>query len=379
MALTHLTLEQITQADLQHLIDSASPESQLIEYKRQTYGNSDDQRAEFLADISSFANSLGGDLIIGMGAENGIPTTINALTEADSEILRLESMAITSLQPRVSGLKGRAIPISKGGSVIIFRIPKSYNPPHRVIFKNKNRFWARSSAGKYEPNIDELRDLFLKAPYLAENIRNFKFDRISKIAAQNAQTPLAGKKLLILHLIPYSAFSGNFMLPIETIKMNQRHFPPMSRSQANNYRVNFDGFLTLSNPYQKSNEQRAYTQIYRTGIVESLQVLNTENGVNISNINYTIDQQVNFCLSGLKACGIIPPIAIMVSIIGCKDLGSFIADSNNSYREPAEPIDREQLHFSEIILNGYPENLTATTQLLEQFHEQLHNTVGISN
>ena len=37
-----------------------------MEYKRETYGTNDDQRREFLADVSSFANAAGGDLVIGM-------------------------------------------------------------------------------------------------------------------------------------------------------------------------------------------------------------------------------------------------------------------------------------------------------------------------
>jgi len=34
------------------------------------------------------------------------------------------------------------------------RVPRSYAPPHRVIYKNRSRFWARASSGKYEPNVE---------------------------------------------------------------------------------------------------------------------------------------------------------------------------------------------------------------------------------
>jgi hypothetical protein len=57
MALMHIPLEQVEEKHLQWLIETGTAESLWIEYKQQTYGNTDEARAEFLADISSFANS----------------------------------------------------------------------------------------------------------------------------------------------------------------------------------------------------------------------------------------------------------------------------------------------------------------------------------
>jgi predicted HTH transcriptional regulator len=76
MALLHIPLDQIDEARLQALITAGAPESRTIDYKRTTYGNAHADHAEFLADASSFANTSGGDLVIGMGATNGIPTAI---------------------------------------------------------------------------------------------------------------------------------------------------------------------------------------------------------------------------------------------------------------------------------------------------------------
>jgi len=68
MALTHIPLDRITDGHLSALIKAGAAESLHIEYKRETYGGNDDARREFLADISSFANSVGGDLVIGIAA-----------------------------------------------------------------------------------------------------------------------------------------------------------------------------------------------------------------------------------------------------------------------------------------------------------------------
>ncbi|MGH8543868.1 MAG: AlbA family DNA-binding domain-containing protein [Gammaproteobacteria bacterium] len=161
----HIRFDQIDEHHLRRVIEIGATESRAIEYKCQTYGKNDDAKAEFLADVSSFANTVGGDLIIGMSATKGVPIAFEPFTgDHDAEILRLESMARGSLQPRIANLQPKVVPLSEGGVALVFRVPRSYNPPHRITFKGKNRFWARSSAGKYEPDVDELRAIFILAP-----------------------------------------------------------------------------------------------------------------------------------------------------------------------------------------------------------------------
>jgi predicted HTH transcriptional regulator len=134
MALRHLTLNQIDEAQLQRLIDGRASETRDIEYKRDSYGNADKDHGEYLADISSFANAAGGDIIVGMTARGGVPTGFSPLQiDSDAEILRLENIARTGLQPRIFGLVIRGVPIAGGGSILVVRIPRSYNQPHRII------------------------------------------------------------------------------------------------------------------------------------------------------------------------------------------------------------------------------------------------------
>jgi len=172
MALLHIPLDQVDEARLLALIAAGAAESRTIEYKRTTYGSAHADYSEFLADISSLANTSGGDLVLGMDAANGIPTGITPLMDPiDPEILRLEQCARGGLQPRIAHIVPHAVPVSSGGNVLIIRVPRSFNPPHRVIRQGSSRFWARSAAGKYEPDVNELRTLFNAGPQLADRIR----------------------------------------------------------------------------------------------------------------------------------------------------------------------------------------------------------------
>ena len=105
-----------------------------------------------------------------------------------------------------------------GGNVLIIRVPRSYHAPHRIIRQNSNRFWARSAAGKYEPDVNELRTIFNAGPHLADRIRNFRIDRIAKIAAGQAPVQLMNRGSLILHIVPLSAFDLSSSLPLHQIE-----------------------------------------------------------------------------------------------------------------------------------------------------------------
>jgi hypothetical protein len=52
--------------DLQRLLSNRVPESRSLEYKQSLPGGNDADRKEFLADVSSFGNATGGDLIYGI-------------------------------------------------------------------------------------------------------------------------------------------------------------------------------------------------------------------------------------------------------------------------------------------------------------------------
>jgi predicted HTH transcriptional regulator len=90
MALLHIPLDRITERNIIDLIDAKASETNVIEYKRDTYGNAHRDYSEFLADVSSLANTSGGDLIIGIDAPNGIPAKPFPFSgSVDDEILRL--------------------------------------------------------------------------------------------------------------------------------------------------------------------------------------------------------------------------------------------------------------------------------------------------
>jgi predicted HTH transcriptional regulator len=92
VALDDKPLDAITEEDLQHLVRERVAERKRIEYKESLPGGSTDEKREFLYDVSSLANAVGGHLVFGMKEDAGVATEVCGLETADRDrdISRLE-------------------------------------------------------------------------------------------------------------------------------------------------------------------------------------------------------------------------------------------------------------------------------------------------
>ncbi len=123
----------VTIADLENLIENEVREGLHLEYKEAMPGRANSDKVPFLAAVSAFANTSGGDFYLGIAADDGLPTAITGTKcpEVDKEILRLEGIIRNGLEPPLSGVQ---ITCLKKDANAVFRlhIPRSWNAPHRV-------------------------------------------------------------------------------------------------------------------------------------------------------------------------------------------------------------------------------------------------------
>jgi hypothetical protein len=279
MSLLGIPLDKIDEGDIQRLLSMGVTESPYLDYKQATYGDSGDDRSEFLADISSFANTLGGDLVIGVAEAGGVPTALMPIEgDCDQERRRLEQIALSGLEPRISNLRIHAVQVAAGGHVIIVRVPRSFNPPHRVIARNSNRFWARAGTTKYQPNVEQLRHLFNDAPHLAERIRWFQMDRIVKIAAGDTPIPVKQIGNIVVHILPLPSFTDGRLADVVSAVASGTHVPlPLDEiGWGNRSGVNMEGFLNYTDVH--AGARVAYAQFFRNGVIEGVGELRHEDG-----------------------------------------------------------------------------------------------------
>jgi predicted HTH transcriptional regulator len=92
--LTATRMEEIEERHLLVLIENKVPESRDLEYKRDPIGRDDRAKKEFLKDVTAFANTAGGHIVIGMAEADGVAAALPGTDDrpADEEIRRLESI-----------------------------------------------------------------------------------------------------------------------------------------------------------------------------------------------------------------------------------------------------------------------------------------------
>lgn len=175
-----MPLEQIRKEDIESLVTAKVSERRTLEYKQQLRGGSSKDKREFLYDVSSLANAQGGDLVYGIederdatGKATGLPATANgvALTNASTEIARLENLIRDGIDPRIQGIRWQTVEGFPAGPVIVIRVPKSLVAPHMVIFGGMARFYSRNSTGKYPMDVREIRSAFVESTTIGERVR----------------------------------------------------------------------------------------------------------------------------------------------------------------------------------------------------------------
>jgi len=266
----NISLESIDESVLISLIDDKVPEGKNIEYKEKSVGAADADRKEFLADVSSFANTSGGLILFGIKAIDGIPVKLTGLEiNGDKEILRLENLVRDGIEPRIPGIAMRTVTISSGSIVLLIKIPRSWSLPHMVSFKGNSRFYSRNSVGKYPLDVGELRDLFAISETIYERVRNFRSERLAQIIAGETPIPIPDSAKIVLHLMPLNSFDPATKYDLSSFGEKSSQLRPI-RAVGWGYRYNFDGFVTY-NLLRDSPLAYTYLQIFRSGIVEAVE------------------------------------------------------------------------------------------------------------
>src|SRR5437867_7643830 len=209
-----LPLDQINADRLEVLRTEGIRESRHLEYKEKLPGTSESEKLEFLADVTSFANAAGGDLIYGIrggrdsaGKSNGESEEIVRLPDLnlDDVKLRFENMIRGGVAPRMSPLTFHPITRSSAPSCLLVRIPRGWAGLHMITYKKWSRFYSRNSAGKYQLDVHEIRAGFLAAETAYDRIRRLRTERVARALALETPTPVGDGPKLILHAFPVNA------------------------------------------------------------------------------------------------------------------------------------------------------------------------------
>lgn len=371
MAITNLDFETIGERDLDQLKRDEIAEGITLDYKRDAYEPSDEGKRELLKDISSFVNTAGGHIVIGMDEVEGLPTNLIGLDlDVDAEMQRLENLFRTCLEPRVVGLRMRPVPLANRRRALVIRLPKSWNPPHAAVFKGSRRYFTRNSNGAHEASVDELRAMFTATATLVDRIDAWRRQR--QVDIHGGKTPIKlVEPQLVVHVIPFSAFGAG--LSVDPRTMSGQALPPIFHRD-NRHSYNFDGYLTTSG----RDGHAGYVQVYRNGIVESAAggiSTATERGRTLpaEDVEDQIVTKVEHYLNALRHVEVPPPFAVLLA--GVRMHGTAIVPRSAPYSEPLVPQSEPDMFFQPVIIEDYG-SLEDYRQALKPIFDALWNAGG---
>lgn len=356
MPLTGKDVAQITEADLRTLIADREPESKTIEYKRDRPGSSDGEKKEFLYDVSSFANTSGGYLVLGIEEEHGIPVKLMGISgvDGDSEIVRLEQIIRDGLRPQMSGVQSKVVPLSSGAIAIVIHIPKSWNPPHQVTYQNAFRFYGRSTNAKYQLDVDELRSIFLRSENAAEKIRLFRIDRVARVASNEAPVGLEPGAKVITHIVPLSAFTTAHAVDLGAVYQDPTLVIRMMGAGGSPV-YNLNGLVSASSAAPASH----YMQLFRNGSIEIVGSYSPESNARQSLPTTSFEREVITKIAMTKpifqAIGAEPPIVILLTLLDMKGwhMGVSFGGYYSLFTLHGGVFDRSPLFIPEMILENF--------------------------
>jgi len=373
-------IENIVENDFLELKENETLEGRTLEYKQALPANTKESKTKFLAGISSLANTSGGDFIIGIVASQGMPTDIRGieLENNDETKLRLEQLIKDGVKPRIPNIMIRDVKLSSGNSVFIIRVYKSWMGPHRVILGGHDKFYSRNSAGKFQLDVDELRNAFIQSEVIKKRIEGFRQERVSLISTQDTPISMAKGTKIVLHFIPLISMQESSDYELEKHFSRNQYPRHIFRALIEaDWRFNFDGFLYYS--LCKNMESDIYVQIFRNGTIEFV------NGRDIRPTNgdkkiYTLDfereliEAFTLYLEFQKKIGVALPIYVFLSIIDIKGyhLGVKHKDMVFPGREK-HLIEKNILFFPEIIINNYYSDVS---KLLMTWFNKMWNAGG---
>lgn len=224
--------------------------------------------------------------------------------------------------------------------------------------------------------------MFAASASTADRLRDFRADRVSKIAAGDGPvTPLDGA-VLVVHVVPFSAFSAGAEFPIRRARPEQ--FPTIGKQRSHQLsQMTFEGLLMTSNNNPPPDAQRAYAQVLRTGAVESVasHIDDRDHYIFQPELEARVVKFVAEYMKALNELAVEPPIAVMVTMLRARGMhlaALRLSTGGLAVDLPAQATSSDQLHFVESVFNTVPLNQDDVGGGVRATLEHMANAAGLS-
>lgn len=355
---THTT--KFTKSDLDKLIEANVSEGIQIEFKKELKIGTDSEKKEFISDITALANTEGGVIFIGIeerkdnnGKNTGVAESIPSIeiSNVDQLIQKINNFIRSGTNPPLTNVHINPIEIEANKYVLVFTINPTIDLPVMNTVNKTNKFYKRTSVGKYPVEVYELSEMFNKSQTNRDRIQKFISDRHNKVRYSKIIPTLDTVGSFFLHLSPISTrnkidFSDSSLLT------KIRDKTKLLTTQYSNQNHNIEGYLLYR--WNRDNIIKDYLQIFRDGSFEFYSSRLLKNNISLeksisgSSIESAIIKTIGSAIEILEAIDINTSFLVSISMYDTKDILLF---SNSGFSD-GNRLNQDELHLPSIIINN---------------------------
>jgi hypothetical protein len=158
-------LAEISEADLEGLVQAAVPEGLTLEFKRELNLGQTNEKREAAKDVSALANAAGGRLLYGVAEKplsdgSVVAGGVVPLTDGTAGS-RLADVLHSAIHPRPR-FDLRAVPVTGGHVLVVDVYSSSGMDLHMVTGYGENRFYRRGPTGVVLMTEPEIREAYVR-------------------------------------------------------------------------------------------------------------------------------------------------------------------------------------------------------------------------
>ena len=375
--------------DLERLVENEVKEDRTIDFKADLDRDKGDDLSKkgisrFLENITAFANTQGGVMLVGITEEESCAKEVKGIQvmNRDSFQLTLENLLRDSVKPRLNGVTYDWIEIAKGTYILAITVPYSLQGPHVVEHGSQWRFFSRHSNGKHAMDVDEVREAFLSRNQYREKAIAYRNERYRELMNEDRyvggsiHNDLKYGAKILFHLVP--AQHGMGMSQIDPVKL--KPILKMNKALEKSFSIwelSFEGLRAIDlGPQGFNYALRGQMLVSRDGTTELIlgdyDYPNGNEGSLHTAYEEDLVEVTRALLQTYKEHQIQPPFFAFLTVhsfVGKK----LYSRRQESFRQPRGEISRDPMMIPPVVFQEYDANIP---EVLKALFDPVWNECG---